>query len=146
MRFYCIRGRASECKDRERPSPCLTGCCINDFFLYKQRGKDHRLNLVFRDRECSILGFAGKVERVRSSYSGERKLVRMLDGRLCGLSSALSGPGLIFRRNFQVLFLRQNWSANLFQKGWLHFPMEGKHFPDPLNSIKARFKKLQRHL
>jgi len=70
----------------------------------------------------------------------------MWDERLCGLSSALSGPGFIFRRKFQVLFPRHNRSADLFQKGWLYFPMEGKHFPGLLNSIKARFEKLQRHL
>ena len=68
------------------------------------------------------------------------------DKRLGGLSSALSGPGFIFRRDFQVLLPRHNRSANLFQKGWLYFLIKGKHFPGPLNHIKARFEKLRRHL
>ena len=66
--------------------------------------------------------------------------------RLGGLSSALSGPGFVFRRDFQVLFPRHNRSANLFQKGWLYFPIKGKDFPGPLNHIKARFEKLRCHL
>ena len=68
------------------------------------------------------------------------------DRRLGGLSSALSGPGFVFRRDFQESFARHNRSVNLFQKGWLHSFVEGKHLPGPLNHIKARFEKLRRHL
>ena len=66
--------------------------------------------------------------------------------RLGGLSSALSSPGFVLRRDFQVLFRHHNRSANLFQKGWLYFPIKGKHFPGPLNHFKARFEKLRCHL
>jgi hypothetical protein len=120
-----------------------------------EKGEEHEGEIMETDVEREFIDFVetgrGQGSEIRPSRRGSRSLKNgnyniMSPLSLRGLTSALSGPGFVSRRNFQVLFPCHDRSANLFQKGWLYFLMQGKHFPRPSNLIKARVEKLWGHL